>query len=194
MSKRWGVSLQRWQTSLTSMIEKIPGCSKINKLRVIHLYEADYILMLKILWARRLVWNAHDKNRLNKEQAWSRPGRNAIDMVIKIEMKYLYSCLTRTGLATMDNDAKSCYDCITCNLAMIVSQYFGMSANASSTQAQTLREMKFRLQTAIGESKRFYQHTSSTPVHGTCASPALWLLIMVISEKALIVAQTTAAR
>lgn len=32
-----GISLNRWQTSITSMIEKIPGCPKINKLRVIHL-------------------------------------------------------------------------------------------------------------------------------------------------------------
>jgi hypothetical protein len=46
---RWGVSLKWWQNSITSMIEKIPGCPKINKLRVIHLYEADYNLILKIL-------------------------------------------------------------------------------------------------------------------------------------------------
>jgi hypothetical protein len=83
------------------------------------------------------VWNAHDKDRLNEGQAGSCPGRNAIDVMIKNEMKYLYSCLTRTELATMDNDAKSCYDRIICNLAMIISQYFGMSQNASSTQAQT---------------------------------------------------------
>jgi hypothetical protein len=41
--------------------------------------------------------------------------------------------------------------------------------------------MKFRLRTAIGESKRYYQHSATTPVHGTgqgsCASPALWLII-----------------
>jgi hypothetical protein len=47
---KWGASLHRWQQSLTSMIEKVPGCPKINKLRVIHLYEADYNLILTILW------------------------------------------------------------------------------------------------------------------------------------------------
>jgi hypothetical protein len=36
--------LERWQSSMTSMIKKAPGNSKINKLRVIHLYEADYNL------------------------------------------------------------------------------------------------------------------------------------------------------
>jgi rhamnose utilization protein RhaD (predicted bifunctional aldolase and dehydrogenase) len=56
------------------------------------------------------------------------------------EMKYLYAILTRTGLATMDNDAKSCYDRIICNLAMIVSQYFGVSARAAKMQATTLQK------------------------------------------------------
>jgi hypothetical protein len=36
-----GISLQCWQHSITSMIKKIPGSPKINKLRVIHLYKAD---------------------------------------------------------------------------------------------------------------------------------------------------------
>ena len=57
-------------------------------------------MILKIIWARRLVWYAHDNNRLNEGQAGSRPGRNAIDVVIQEEMKYLFSILSKTGLAT----------------------------------------------------------------------------------------------
>jgi ribonuclease HI len=96
-------------------------------------------------------------------------------------MKYLYSRLTKTHLATMDNDAKSCYDRIICNLAMIISQYFGISHTLASLQATTLKKMKFRLRTALGDSARTYQHSSDTPIHGTgqgsCASPAIWLMI-----------------
>ena len=77
-----GISLQRWQQVTTAMIKKDPNVSKISKRRVIHLYEADYNLILKILWAKRLVWNAHDNNMLNCGQAGSRPGYNAIDIVI----------------------------------------------------------------------------------------------------------------
>jgi hypothetical protein len=47
----WGISLKRWQNSITTIIKKQPGCSRINKLRVIHLYDADYNLLLKIIWA-----------------------------------------------------------------------------------------------------------------------------------------------
>ena len=77
-----GISLPRWQQVTTAMIKKDPNVSKINKLRVIHLYKADYNLILKILWAKRLVWNAHDNNMLNCGHAGSRPGYNAIDIVI----------------------------------------------------------------------------------------------------------------
>jgi hypothetical protein len=86
--------------------KKIPGNPKINKLRVIHLYKADIIFYLKR--ERRLVWHVHDHNHLNEGQAGSRLGRNSIDVVIQKEMKYMYSDLTHTGMATMDNDTKSC--------------------------------------------------------------------------------------
>jgi hypothetical protein len=121
------------------MIEKIPGCPKINKLRVIHLYEADYNILLKIMWARKLVWNAHNTNCINEGQAGSRPGCNAIDVIIQREMKYLYSRLTKTNLANMDNNARSCYDRIICNLAMIISQHYGVTRNMASLHATTLR-------------------------------------------------------
>jgi hypothetical protein len=65
------------------MIEKVPGNPKINKFQVIHLYEADYNLLLKVIWARRLVWHAHDHDRINEGQVGSRPGRNSIDVVIQ---------------------------------------------------------------------------------------------------------------
>jgi hypothetical protein len=163
------------------MIGKIPGCPKVNKLRVIHLYEADYNLLLKIIWARRLVWHAHDGKRINEGLAGSRPGKNSIDVVVAKQMKYLFSILTKTGVATMDNDAKSCYDRIIVNLAMIISQYYGLSSQTTALQAKTLKRMKFRLRTALGDSKQSYSHSQETPIHGTgqgsCASPALWLLI-----------------
>jgi hypothetical protein len=96
-------------------------------------------------------------------------------------MKYLYATLTRTGLATMDNDAKSCYDRIICNLAMMISQHYGVPNDAASMQAETLQKMLFHIRTAIGDSKQHYSHSMETPIHGTgqgsCASPAIWLLV-----------------
>jgi RNase H len=136
---------------------------------------------LKIVWARKGVWNAHNQGALNNGQAGSRPGKKAIDVVIQKELKYLYARLTKTALGTIDNDAKSCFNRIMCNLAMMTSQYYGTPNNFCSLQATTLKQTVFRLRTALGDSFKTYQHTTNTPIHGTgqgsCSSPALWLLI-----------------
>jgi hypothetical protein len=62
------------------------------------------------MWARKTVWTAHTRNLLNEGQAGSRPDCRAIDVALHKEMKYNYARLTRTPLATIDNDAKSCFD------------------------------------------------------------------------------------
>jgi hypothetical protein len=116
-----GISLARWQVSHTSMIQKTPGINCIDKLRAIHIYEADYNLYLKIFWGRKLVHNSNDNDGLNKGPYGSRPGRRCVDQVIKKVMVYEYSAITRTAMATMDNDAKSCFDRIICALAMLIS-------------------------------------------------------------------------
>jgi ribonuclease HI len=191
LTAKLGRSLTRWCKVTTCMIEKIKGVTRIDKLRVIHLYEADYNLLLKIVWSRKGVWNAHSKNVLYDGQAGSRPGRRAIEVVVRKEMKYLYSRLTRTPLATLDNDAKSCFDRIMCNLGMAVSGYFGIPLCFRKMQATTLKNTVFRLRTAMGDSQTTYRHTEDTPIYGTgqgsCASPAVWLFIssfiMMILEK-----------
>ena len=47
---------------------------------------------------------------MNKAQAGSRPAHTYVETVTSKVMKYMHSNLTRTPMATMDNDAKSCYD------------------------------------------------------------------------------------
>jgi hypothetical protein len=139
ITSRLGKSLKRWKHISTCMIEKIKGCPRIDKLRVIQLYEADYNLLLKIIWSRRVIWNAHNQGKLHPGQSGSRPGRNAADVIIQNEMKHTYARITKTVLGTIDNDAKSCYDRIPCNVAMLVSKYFGTPTNYCKVQADHLK-------------------------------------------------------
>ena len=176
-----GITLSRWTNITTCMIEKLPGTPRINKLRVIHLYEADYNLMNKLAWQRGVVWQAHTAGTLNTAQSGSRPYRTSIETVISKELKYGYSRLTRTNMATMDNDAKSCYDRIVASIALLISHHFGVPEEICQTVGETLRTMKFRLRTAMGDSEEYYCHSTDTPIHGVgqggTASPAFWLLV-----------------
>jgi hypothetical protein len=58
----YGFAPTRWCKSITVMIAKDPGSSRIERIRVIHLFEADYNFTLKLLWGKRLVYQGEDNN------------------------------------------------------------------------------------------------------------------------------------
>jgi hypothetical protein len=60
---RKGLILDRWLNVTNVMIELIPGKPFLNKLRVIHLFEADFNLCLRILWGQRLMRQAESRKK-----------------------------------------------------------------------------------------------------------------------------------
>jgi hypothetical protein len=70
-------------------------------------------------------------------------------------------------MATMDNDAKACYDRIIMSLATIVSGYYGLPRNTRKLKANAIWSMQFHIKTALGVSKDYYQDTLETPLHGS---------------------------
>jgi hypothetical protein len=178
---KFGISLTRWQNVVNSMIEKEPGNPKIHRLRVIHLYEADYNLTLGIFWARKLVPIAEKQRLFNSSCYGSRPGLSAIDPVLLEELQVSVSYLSRTNQVTFHNDATSCYDRIIIALANLVARRFGLPEEIARLHGTTLQEMKYYVSTALGISDNHYTHSSASPVYGTgqgsCASPSVWLQI-----------------
>jgi hypothetical protein len=59
-----GYYFNRWHQVVNAMIEKEPGDPRIHRLRVIHLYEADYSLTLGIQF-RQLMHHCEDNQFLN---------------------------------------------------------------------------------------------------------------------------------
>ena len=58
-------ALKRWLTSITLMLEKDPGDPKIDRLRVIHILEADWNLILKLIWAKQFAASSIENTREN---------------------------------------------------------------------------------------------------------------------------------
>jgi hypothetical protein len=56
------------------MIAKIKGNPRLDKLRVIHIYEADYNGFLKITWPHRAVRLATEMRTLNYAQGGRQKG------------------------------------------------------------------------------------------------------------------------
>jgi hypothetical protein len=99
---RHGYSLNRWKDIINVMILKEPGNTKVHRLRVIHIFEADYNLILSLKW-RSLLKHAEDRNLLNDGQCGSCTGREAPALPYLEELKTEIAYGSRKPLLNMDN-------------------------------------------------------------------------------------------
>ena len=176
----WGYSFDRWKGVVNVMILKEPGNVKIHRLRVLHLYEADYNLILAVKW-RQLIHTAEDSRALHPGQYGSRPRRQAPDPVFIEEMMNEVARNTRTSLIKFDNDATSCYDRIIPAVAVLASRKYGMPRAVTSVMANTLQAARYKLKTEAGVSDEYYTHSAAAPIYGTGQgsgnSPTIWCVI-----------------
>jgi hypothetical protein len=101
-----GHSLNQWKTIVNTMIFKETGNYKINRLRVIHIYEADFNLLLAIKW-RQLIQSAEMSGTINEGLFRGQPGREAQSLTFLEELKYDFSILTRRTLFHFDQLLRS---------------------------------------------------------------------------------------
>jgi exonuclease III len=173
-------SYQRWSSVVNVMLEKDPGNPRIHRLRVIHIYEADYNLLLAVKW-REGLHHAEDHRLLNAGLYGSRPGRSALTPVnIEIMQNAIYQLSMKSGI-NLDLDATSCYDRILAKVANLASRRMGMHEKVVLVNCNTLEKAKFTIKTTIGISQDWYTHTDAFPIHGTGQgsgnSPTIWCFI-----------------
>ena len=168
------VVLNRWKTIVNVMIFKDPGDYKIHRLRVIHIYEADFNALLAVKWRRHAL--------LNDGQYGGRPGCEAQSLTLLEELKYDISYLSCRSRTNFDNDATSCYDRILVPLASLINRKYGLHKQVVAVHAHTLKQAQFHLKTAAGVSDLFYTHSTPFPIQGTGQgsgnSPCIWLFIL----------------
>ena len=56
---------------------------------------------------------------------------------------------------------------------MMISHHFGVPEEICRSVGETLRTMKFRLRTTMGDLEEFYSHSVATPIHGDRKSTRL---------------------
>ena len=177
---KWQYSIKRWKKVINRMIMKDPSNWKIHRLRVIHLYEADYSLMLALHW-RSTLHLAEDKKLLNTGTFGSRPNKSAITPVFLEELMLEVTRLTRKNLIMFDHDARSCYDRIIVSIMALLSRHYGANKSIVIVWAKTLEEARFYLKTGKRVNDEFYQHSKAYPIHGSgqgaTNSPSGWLFI-----------------
>ena len=161
-----GFAPERWTHSVTPLIEKDEGRPFLTRLRVIHLFEADYNLFLKIIFGRRMVKNAELSNALNDQQHGSRPRRMTTDALFLARLEKDLIRQTKANSAHMDNDATGCYDRIVTALGMLACRRLGIPVEAIRCQADTLRLMRY----AIKHTTAFLRWNTPVPQKNPCSA------------------------
>ncbi len=179
-SLRHGYCFNRWNQVVNAMIEKEPGDPRIHRLRVIHLYEADYSLNMGIQF-RRLMHHCEDKKLLNPGCYGCRPARTAHDPVVIEVLQMDYTFATRYPHIKFSNDATSCFDRIIPSISSMVSRSYGLPRNIAQMQGNMLHKAVYRIKTQLGISDASYSHSDELPIFGTgqgsSSSPSIWTLL-----------------
>ena len=92
------------------MIHKKLDSFLLDKLRVIHLFEADYNLAIGLIFGcYSMIHRACNRLAFHSSQL-GRPDRECEDVLVLKELSYQVTCMSRTDIATFDNDATASYD------------------------------------------------------------------------------------
>lgn len=116
-----GFYLHCWEKVFNIMIYKKPGCIELEKLRILHYFEADMNLMIGILFGRRAMHHIND-NKLYHKGQYRRPGGECMDAVYTKTIAYHVSHFTKTSLGKFESDAEACFDRIV--MAFVFSCFF----------------------------------------------------------------------
>ena len=178
----------RWCKAIQVLLEKDKGRPNVERLRTIQLVEADLNMVLKIIFGRRLVHHAEDKNFLPPSQFGSRPGVSCISAVFLKTLTYDLIRQLRQDACVFNNDAKGCYDRIIPSIGMLACIRLGLPRAPAVALLKILHGMKYHIRTALGITEDHFSNMVDWilgTLQGSGASPCIWLAISAVLIAAL---------
>jgi hypothetical protein len=168
--------LERWKKIITLLLEKEPGNPKLHRLRTIHLYPADYNLLLKWFHAKQLMQHAEKHGSIADQQNGGRACRSAIDGALETQLCYDVVRILKDLAIDVLNDAVACFDRIIDNQSNMNLRRQGAPKKFLKLHAATSKELKHFLKHKFGISEGFYlcEHGSG---QGAGDSSPRWIFI-----------------
>ena len=176
-----GLSPSRWQQGVNVMLEKKKGNRRVDKLRAILLYEADFNQNNKKI-GREMMYYAEDLHLIAKEQYGSRKNLSAVDHSLNKTLTYDLIRQRKIPGAVCSNDAKSCYDRIVHSVASLAMQRMGMEQAPIVCMFTTIQNLDHYIRTVYGNSElSFSGKLWTVPIQGVGqgngAGPQIWAVV-----------------
>jgi len=169
-----GLPLARWSYGVTVLLEKIMGNTFVHRLRAICLFEADFNWWNKLVFARRMMQQAHESSII-PDEIFSKKGSHCDGAAMCKTFFCDGSRILHHPAAVEGEDLGDCYDRILhspCSLSM---QAWGAPVSSCRVLFKALQVMKFCLRTGFGESEEFYGGSEEDPIaglgQGNCMAP-----------------------
>ena len=145
-----GYSPKRWQIGLNVMLEKISGNCRVDKLRTILLYEADFNMMNKYI-GKTMMKYAEEHDLISTVQYGGRKRRAANGHALNKRLFFDKLRQTRKKGAVCSCDLKSCYDRIVHAFAALAMRRAGVAETATVSMFQTIQNLVHKVRTAFGD-------------------------------------------
>ena len=176
---QFGFAPEAWKDIVNVEILKKAGVYDIEKMRTITLMHAEFNMNNKKL-GRDLMHFAHKNGTIAPEQYGSRPAHQAIMVPLNKRLTMDLSRYHKRPTALCSNDAKSCYDRIVHNVAILAMRRQGAPLSAVNSMFSTLQQASHRIRTAYGDSDRSFGRRP-TPLQGVGqgngCGPTCWAMV-----------------
>jgi hypothetical protein len=160
-----GLYLLRWIFVVNAMIYKKPGVLELDELRVIHLFEADFNLLVGLIFGRPTIHNAIDHQRLHPNQ-FGKKGGECMDAAISKTLHNITATYTKTPLNQFESVATACFDRIVMVFAMLCFYAYGCPMILIHFWLGVLTHHCHQVKTSHGISSGSYSSTPESPIHG----------------------------
>jgi hypothetical protein len=147
------------------MIYKKPGVIELDKLRVIHLFEADFNLLIGVYFGQRAMYHQVDRNLIHQGQ-YGKPGGECQDAALSKVLHNLVTFLSKTPMGQFESIVKACFDREVMSLVFACFKSHGAPMRPLRMWKQVLQHVVHRVKTAHGISTETYKSTDDKPIHG----------------------------
>ena len=167
LARKYGIILDRWKKTVTTLMEKDAGRPRIHRMRALHIIEAEVQFIAKLNYCKKLMSNAEKYDLITSQQHGGRRNKQAQSAIIN---KLLYYNITHQRLmeaAFMDDDARNCYDRILTALSSVEMRSWGQSYEEAEFSVEFLHQQQYHIRTKLGITKDYYTYSREDPTFGS---------------------------
>jgi hypothetical protein len=149
-----GCCPSRWKHAVDVMLEKIPGVSRSDNLRIIQLLEADLNQVLRIAFARNIGRLAKEHEGIISKHQYGRAHKTYMTPMLNKFLTVQLIIQKRIEDIVFDNDAQGCYDRIISGIALACFRRIGYSKNSTRMLGLLWSQLEHHVATAYGVSDK----------------------------------------